>query len=95
MSPLLECADEVGGRLGGHEGSPRQPCREQTVVLVEHRQSRVLQGGDPGRLEQLVEIGAHDKLEAFDRQQQALVLATLGTVSAVAIAMPDAPEEKH
>ncbi len=40
-------------------------------------------------------MSAHDELEAFDRQQQALLLATLGTVSAVAMAMPDAPEEKH
>jgi hypothetical protein len=68
---LLERGDHARHRLVGDEGVAGQFGGGQVLPPLQHGQRRVLQGGQRGGLEHLVEAGAHRQLQLLDQVEQA------------------------
>jgi hypothetical protein len=69
-SAVLQGSDEIGDGLRGDEGVTGQLSRGEAVVSLQDGERGVLECGDSGRSDQLVQMGADDQLHLLDHVQQ-------------------------
>jgi hypothetical protein len=62
--------DHVGRGLRGDEGTAGQLRGGQVGVAFQDGQRRVLEGGQPGRADEVVQPGSHGQLDLLDQVQQ-------------------------